>query len=150
MIDAAKVSKALYEQLTNSPELNADWPGIIIDRSEFVNESPDRTPWVGIYRQGKNYAPRTLGRHAASWNGQVTVMVLVQYAAYQSGEDTEDRLEKLMESVESAIVADTTIGGTLEMMNEMSVQYSYQIPDGVHNVFFQNATIEITGEVRAG
>ena len=150
MINSAVVSAALLVQLQESAGIVSSWPNITIERSEYINESSSRTPWVGVYRQAKNYSPRTLGRHSKTWEGEVNVMVIVQHASFASGADAEDKLEELLQDVEKAIVDDTTIGGTLEILTGLVVNYSYRIADGTNNVYFQQATIEITGRVATG
>lgn len=150
MINVALVSAATINQLEQDGELNAAYPALRIERSEYVNEDPNRTPWIGVFRSSKAYRPRTMGRHARSWDGEVEVMILVQYASLKSGASAEDELEDLLSYVENALVKDTTIGGTLEILNSLGVRYSYRSGDEPHNVYFQQATLTLTGVAASG
>lgn len=142
MLNASDITKAIHEAFNNDPAFSK----FEIERSEFVNVDPGRCPWIGIYRQTINYAPETLGSGPDYWTGTLAVDIVAQAANFNSGEDAEDDLEGYIETIINKMVEDTTIRSSVDMINEISVSYSY-IAEDEETIYFQAAIISLVLEV---
>ena len=88
--------------------------GVTVDLHEEFNSDPNRTPWVGIYR---NDAPLTPHRAnvTAPWNADVEYSIYCQAADFQqgaSGREATDKVERLLAAVLTAVNCDRTLGLT--------------------------------------
>lgn len=146
LLNTADVTAALVDLLNSHP----DTMGYLknIERGEYVNKDPALTPWCGVYRTEINYEPRQLGHHARTWLSLLTVKLVVQAHA-GTGPDTEDELENTVQRVMTAVLSDLTIGGTVEMLKKMNIQYSYDETNS-STLDFQWAFIELVYETRTG
>lgn len=119
-----------------------------VERGEYINMDPDKTPWVGVYRGPLKYDTATLGRGTNSWKAEFTIRIIVQ-ASNIAGDASkaEDDLEGYIKAVLDIIVADKTLGKSVAMTNEINVNYSYNETES-ETVYFQNAEIELITEVR--
>lgn len=150
MINGAEITDAIVTLLQNNAALAA--LGIrpsSIERAEYPNRDDDRVPWVGVYRLGVVYEPRSLGGHAASWNGSVEVLILVQVSHLNSAADCEDRIEAVIAAVLDAIWADPDIRQTVSMVSGMSVRYLYD-RDTTSSLYWQQAELTLNLEVQTG
>ena len=146
MINYAAITAALAAQLLASSGVSALLKVQTIERGGFVNVDADQCPWVGVYRGAVKFEPRTLGS-INNWEAFPTIRILAQAASYQSGSDCEDRLEALVKACHEAVLSDTTIGGTVDMVTGFTVDYSYR-EDERETVHYQQAMITLQIEVR--
>ncbi len=142
MINISDITKAVEEAFHIDPAYN----GFVVERSEYVNENPQLAPWIGIYRGAINYSPETLGMGEDQWTGVMDLRLVVQAANMASGAAVEDELEGYVRQVIATIFNDTTLRGTIDMINRVNVTYSY-IAEEEETMFFQAALIELTLEV---
>jgi hypothetical protein len=147
MLRLGQITHALHGRLSSDP-------GVIqvarrIEEAGYVNTRPDQAPWIGVYDAQKTYDPRTLGRHSGSWNGQVQLNVVVQEVSYRDGVDARDRLENLLELVEQCVVDDPTIGGTVDRVLGLSVDYAFRREE-FETVYFREAVLTIEAEAATG
>jgi len=148
MINVSDITKALKIQLENDSELVKE--GIKdIKRSAYVNYSPDSCPWIGIYRQDSVTDSASLGKHSTSWKDVINLNIVIQASHMGSGEECEDKLDNYIKLVKDAIWSDSTIGGTVLMINSFNIEYSYEMTeeDSIH---FQWAVLKLTVEARTG
>lgn len=143
MINASTITASL------KTTFEAALSGFRVERGDYVNRDPHRTPWLGIYRTRVKYNPRTLGRHANSLNGEVTVRLMVQATHHHSGADCEDLLEGYITQVLDAMWSDPTWNSVVDTITEFSVEYSYKESE-LETIYFQWALITITAEVSTG
>lgn len=146
MINLSTITKALQSQLNNSKAL----AGIPVERSEYVNMSSDRAPWIGIYKAGIDYDPNCLGRNDSSWKASVDIEIAAQQTSYGTGEDCEDKLEKLVMDILDAVWSDSTIGGTVDHVIGLSAEYGSLDPQKSETMYFQEAILSIKLEVDTG
>lgn len=147
MLNFATITASLESTFESDADLSAS--GFLVERGDYVNMDPNRTPWLGIYRTDIDYTPRSLGRHSQSWEGTVTLKLLVQASHTQSGAACEDRLEGYIKNVLDAVWTDPTWTNVVDMVTAMKVEYSYK-EDETASLYFQWAMITITAEVSTG
>ena len=117
------ITKALAKQLDEDPDVAAFMGGRAVVRDEPVNESPNVPPWIGVYKGKVTFEPRTLGYN--SDEAMPSPRVVVQAASMKSGEDCGDKLESYVNTVIAAIRSDKTIGGTVDVVTSLAVEYGY-------------------------
>lgn len=94
-----------------------------ITRSAELNEIPGLCPWLGIYRSGVRYPLRTLGLGAGFRQQRIALMVFAQHSDATSGEECEERLERLIVDVISVLLSDPTLGNSVDTLDEFEVSY---------------------------
>ena len=134
----------LTDQLRNNAVLSAK--GYNVKQGVYINRNPDIEPWVGVYKGKRNYTPATLGHDLLQWDNSITVMVVVQAAFYGDGDLTDELLEERIKEVLDAVNGDHTIGGQVDMLNDISIEYSYVREDS-STILFQEATINLIYEI---
>jgi len=96
-VNIKNITQAARDLLSTHPDVIAlVEPGSILI-ADVVNEDPDLTPWIGIYKGIINYTPRTLGKHSVSWQATVQLRIMLQTVSYADSEDAEEALENLIE-----------------------------------------------------
>lgn len=148
MINLSKITQALETQLSNNTDLVQK--AVEVVRSDYVNESPDRAPWVGVYKAAIRYDPSQLGRHSSSWKAEVDLRLVVQEVDYDTGAKCEDKVEALVQEVLDAIWADPTLDDNVEMITELSIDYAQVDYEESETLYFQEAIVSITAEVLTG
>ena len=146
MLDMSKITAALVDQLKNDSELTQ--LGASISRNRYLNENPENTPWIGVYKNNVPYDTRTLGRHNTSWKASPDLRIVVQ----QGGLDeivVEDKLENLIKRVLDAVWTDSTFDSEVDMVTGLDVQYSFQETNS-EDQYFQWAIISVKLEVSTG
>lgn len=76
----------------------------------------------------------------------IDMAIVAQQSDGTSGEQCEDRLEELMAALCSALLSDTTVRGTVQIMSEMSISYDDYKVSGEQ--FMQTAILRATYETR--
>lgn len=142
MINPSDITRAIETAFNTDPVFNT----FTIERAELVNENPAICPWLGIYRESIDYAPETLGLGPDHWTAIMTLTLIVQSSNFNSGTQAEDDLEGYVKSVITKMFEDTTIRGSVDMINTIKVSYSY-VAEDEQTLFFQSALIEMTLEV---
>jgi len=147
MIDAAKIAEALKSQLTSNVYMVQN--GVKINRGEYVNMDPDLTPWVSIYRDSIDYVPERMGKHTKSFTASIVFKLLIQESNLDTGEKCEDQLEALTQAVLDAVWADPKLGGNVDMLTAIDVNYSYNEHDS-KTIYFQWSIVSLTFKVATG
>lgn len=122
MIDLSKITKALHSQLSNNIAVRNIFSGIVL--GEVINSDPSRTPWIGIYRGKTTYEPRTLGS-MNNWEAFPTAIIIMQATDLRSAEKCEEVLEGYVKIVMDAVIEDTTIGGTVDIITGFEIEPGY-------------------------
>ena len=146
LINTADVTKALVKQLSEHPELVGFLKNV--ERGEYVNKDPGRTPWCGVYRTEMHYLPKVLGHHSRSWQALLTVKLVVQAHA-ATGPAAEDACEEAVQKVMTAVLSDHTAQTTMEMLKSIDIEYSYDETKS-ETIDFQWAFITLVYETRSG
>lgn len=144
-INISTISKALQSQLQSDAGVQSFLQGDIV-RGEYINEDPNNTPWVGVYRGAVRYVPRTLGINAKNWEPSPNMRIVVQDTDMLSPDNCEDLLEEHVKLIIDAVFADRTIGGTVDIIKEVNVEYLYNETDR-ESLYFQTAIITLDLEV---
>lgn len=143
MINAVTITDAVKTLLTNALGSN-----YTITRGQYINMDYEKTPWVGVYKGDLEYDPETLGRGSNSWKAEFEVRIIVQSSNISNDhEKAEDELEGYIKEILDAIMDDKTLGGTVLMTTGVRVTYSYNETNS-EDIYFQNAEITLTAEVR--
>jgi len=145
MINLSIITKALQDQLNNNVQIREILNGQEVVRGELINMDVNRTPWIGVYRGNVKYEPRTLGS-MNNWEASPSVKVIIQAVHLESAEQCEVDLEGYVQNVLDAVIADTTIGGTIDMITSYDVEVGY-IETDRSTISFQGASITFNMEV---
>lgn len=113
---------------------------------EYINVNPGNTPWIGIYRESSSHRPELLGA-GVDWKMEGGFKLVVQETSDESGEDCEIRLENLIDKVVSAMFADKTLGGVIDSLNALDIEYGY-IETEMDSIYFQSAILSFNFEVQ--
>lgn len=153
MINLATITTALAAQLNADAAVSTHLNGRVVERTEPVNEDAGHVPWICVYRGKANARPRTLGLGAKYWQVIPTLRILVQESSVSKGRagagaQTDDKLEAVVSDVITAVLADTSIQGTVDMVTEIDWDYLYLEPTR-KNQAFQTAVIDLMIEVRS-
>lgn len=144
MIQPTLITKALTALLNAEMTIDAQ-----IHRDAYVNQNPDITPWVGIYRGTQGVEPRSMGGlGCARWEQGVALTIIAQQSMQGDSDGlSSERLDELVDDIFAAIGTDLSIGGTVDIVTGFDVVYSFQEDDSA-SLLFQNATITVTAEVK--
>lgn len=150
MINLSTITAELARMLTEAPSI--DYLSVEPVRGDYVNEDPRNTPWLGVYRSSIVYAPATLGRGSdiKNWDATVKLNLVLQAAGLRGGDEVEDELESMVRDVLDVIVAEPTIGGTVDHVMGFDVMYRYSEQSDEDMANYQAAIITVTAEVQAG
>ncbi len=142
MINVATIMIQVQDWLISDSNLD----GVVVERSEFVNEDASRAVngWIGIYRKRIDYDPRNLGISPNNYQAEIDFVVLVQKAVLSSGADAEDVLEKMIKSVLDRVVQLPKTH--IDFFSNINIDYTY-IEDDKKSMYFQGALITFTAEV---
>lgn len=146
MIDLNTINAALAAQISA-------YAGVLdifkqIHVGVMVNEEERHTPWCGCYRAGVKYEPRVIGGGSGRMEAYPQMKVVIQASSLNEGVDTEQSLDDYVKLVLDAIMSDVTLGGTVHMTNDLSVEYDY-VMDEREELLFQTAIVTINSEVSA-
>ena len=146
MINFKDITTALYDLLVAS---NTEAKTYVITRNSAVNDNPNTATqgWIGIYRDGVDYAPHSSGPRP--WLATIKIRVEIQSASMAGHEDCEDRLDEMESFVISAIESDRTLGGYVNIITGYSFDYSDAYNPDELEIYFQSSALIITAEVRA-
>lgn len=147
MLNFSVITSALQATLEADADLSA--AGFKIEVGDYVNTDPNRAPWLGIYRTSIQYDPRTCGRSDSSWQGIITLRLIIQATHMQSGAACEARLEGYIKNVLDAVWADETWQATVDMVTGLDVEYSYK-EDEQQSIYFQWAMVTVKADARTG
>lgn len=137
--DVGRVSAGIVAFLANSEDLSE----VTFERSAPVTNDPARCPWLGVYRRRVTYPSRTLGYGAGMRNQRLEYLLVLKQSDGRSGEGCEEALELFVQQVLSALLTDTTLGGLVQTIEDLEVQYpDYQ--KTASNQYMQTALIFIT------
>jgi hypothetical protein len=138
--NVSEITQAIETMLNDS--LDVGQAGVLVERSAEERLTPTEHGWVGIYRDGINYPPRTLGMGSGYRNQEIRLYLLVQESDPSSGDECEDRLETLLQKVVGVLLSDPSLGGTVNTLDAFSVTYRGFKGDAG---YMQMARIDFTG-----
>ena len=147
MINYSDITTALAEQILADQSIQNTLRKNFVERGGPINENASDAPWIGVYRGAITHDPRILGG-VNNWESTGLIRICVQSISMVSGSACEDSLEELVRLVIAAILADTTIGGTVDMVNKFAVDYRY-LESNRKSLYFQMAIISMTFEVKS-
>lgn len=141
MIDMATLSAQIAKQV-------GEWPALVtlglnVDRSEAVNDDPNRTPWFCVYRQGVTFEARALGRGAGYRRQRATFILALQASSVRSGIDCETALEELVRETISALLSDESLGGLVDTLGELVTIEYVAAPTRGGQAYMQGAYIRV-------
>jgi hypothetical protein len=139
--DVSTITEALRVRLSEGLQAAYGKP-VFVERSEPVNENPDRCPWVGVYRARQSFPAKTIGMGTGFRDQRATLVIVANESSSKDGATCEDRLEGLMREVFAIILNDTSISGTVIQIEDIDVTWSNYTTSG--NAFFQEATVLLT------
>lgn len=145
--DTFKVLEALKKMLVEAPALVA-MEGRI-SRGEEINVNPDMAPWIGLYPLGDTYTTRTLGMGNGYRTQRVNIAVIIQNVSRTSGADCQTVLGQFQKAVIDRILSDTSIGGTMDVVEDFSVSYASPAKQA-GNSTFQSSVINFTAVKQVG
>lgn len=138
-LNVSAITAAVRDRLSADVRLKA----ARIERGAEINKDPALCPWVGIYRASVQYPSRTLGLGQGYRGQRVQLVLLTQHADWASGEACEEALEALNVDVLSVLLSDPRLGGVVDGLDEIEVQYpDYQRTQS--GQYIQTSAIYIT------
>lgn len=145
MLKVHEFTEALRKMLKEAPTLT-DVKSV--ERGDYWNTDPARTPWIGIYKTAADYEPKVLGSHSKSWKGTLTVRVILQVYG-ENGQKAEDELENLIQRVTTVMFGDLTVRQYVSMLNSLKIVYSFE-EDESESMRYQWAFLTAVFETRTG
>jgi hypothetical protein len=146
-IDPYTMLEALKQQLLAFPAL-ISLQGRIT-RGEEVNQDPSMAPWCGCYLIGGTFPTRTLGMGNGFRQQREGVAVVIQNMSRTSGEACQSELGKLQKAVVDCILSDTSIGGTMDVIDDFRTIYA-SAANQAKEISFQSAVIQFTAQKLVG
>jgi hypothetical protein len=141
--DVSDVTRALERLL--SDDIAIGQAGVRIERSEEICRTATAHGWVGIYPDEQSFPERAIGMGAGFRYQIIRPFMIVQESDPTSGAECEDRLSRLVQKVVGRVLSDSSLGGTVAKLNEVTVRrVSFDKEDGV---YMQFARIDLTGEM---
>lgn len=147
--DSSALLAALQSMLLKWPAILSFQDQIRVDIGEEVNVDPDKAPWVGIYSIKAQYPARVLGFGNGYRSQREGVAVVVQNVSRTSGKECRTQLGALQKCVIDCILSDTSISGTMDIVDDFQVTYATVAAQG-KNVSFQSAVITFTAVKQVG
>lgn len=146
MINLSKITKAIEELLTDA---NTSSEPYVITRNKTQNTDDGIASigWVGIYRESVSLIPRRTG--SLPYQTDPKVRIEVQAASMASEEECEEKLDDLVEFVLTVLASNIDLKGYVGYLKDYEVDYDDNFGEGIQEVYYQFATITITGEVNS-
>lgn len=136
------ITQAVKDMWTDDIQIGV--AGVLVERYEPVNKEPTEHGWVSVYRARVDYPPRALGLGAGYRQQFVRLFALVSESDMTSGEQCGTRLDDLLQKLVGTLLSDPTLKGTVDTLDEFSVDYFDYTKDG-NNVYMQSAQLNFTG-----
>jgi hypothetical protein len=121
-VNVADVQAALGVILTNDGTL-ADMTQLSIQHGEAIAVSDNQCPWIGVYCVGVTYELRTIGYGAGFRYQKMQFWVVCVEQSPVSGEECTRKLELLVQAANSAVLSDTSLGGTVDTIEDFRTDY---------------------------
>lgn len=146
-VNEVDIAVELCNRLTNYPALKTllSLKSKEVPLNEFMNEDPNRAPWVGVYLRSSTIDPTALPR---SYKDVVRLSIVAQASHLKSKRDCAIKLGELNKQIFNCLLEDVKLNNTVDMLNNISTDYTYVETDR-ENLHFQMAVIDIEFEVRA-
>lgn len=141
VINTSDVTERLRLQLAQWPAL-AD-AGTRVESNEPINEDTNRCPWIGIYQLRQTFPIRTIGRGSGFRRHQIAFAVVLTASSVVSGRDCELRMEALVTGAMDALLSDTSIGGSVDVIDDV-IEITYSQYRQVNSIYFKEAVIQFT------
>lgn len=145
MINFNDITKAVETILNDNIDVRNFMSSKPVTIGEVINYDPNQVPWIGIYRGKVNYEPRTLGS-MNNWEASPSIKIIVQHADMRSASKCEEVLEDYVKKIVTAILEDTTLNNTVDIITDFNVEQGY-IETERSTVHFQGASITFNMEV---
>ena len=127
MINVNSVTNALLTTISSASTIVNS--GINVCLNEVFNTDPNQSPWVGIYYGGTEIVPHRIGS-SNPWRAVHDLRVYVQDSSMQSGQDANDRLDRLMWPVLSAVNSNKNLDATVHILENLNIDpYQRDIED---------------------
>jgi hypothetical protein len=121
-VNVSKIQDALGALLTNWPDI-VDMTTLTIEHGEAIPDDATRCPWVGVYCVGVDYPTRTLGAGAGYRYQRTQFWLVCKEQSPNSGAECTQKLEALVQAVNSSVLSDTSLGGTVDVVEDFRVDY---------------------------
>lgn len=141
-VNVNDVQQALSDMLRNWSALQ-DIASLTIENAERVNDSENNCPWIGIYCVGVEYPGRTIGMGQGMRYQRMQFWIVCQQQSTNSGMECAQRLEQLVQAANSAVLSDTSLGGTVDAVDEFRTEYP-QWGKSAGGVYMQTAVTQFT------
>ena len=148
-INVAEIQTALGALLKSWPTL-MDMSALTIQHGEAPPNSETACPWIGVYCVGVEYPLRTIGMGSGMRYQRVKFWLVCKEADPNTGNECTVKLEALVQKAASAVLSDTSLGGTVDALDDLNVTYPQWGKES--GVYLQTAVIQFTAvtTVKAG
>lgn len=144
-VNLDEITQAVKDMWTDDAQVGV--AGVVVERYEPLCKQPTQHGWVSVYRARVDYPPKTLGFGTGYRNQFVRLFAIASESDMTSGEECGRRLDDLLKKLVSTLLSDPTLKGTVDTLDEFSVDYFDYTRDKETNVYMQFAQINFTGVI---
>lgn len=146
-VNEVDIAIQLCNRLTDYPALAAllNIKSKEVPLNEFMNEDPNRAPWIGVYLRSSTIDPTSFPR---AYKDVVKLSIVTQASHLKSKKDCAIKLGDLNKQVFNCLLEDVKLNNTVDMLTTLSTDYTYVETDRT-DLHFQMAVIDVEFEVRA-
>lgn len=141
-VDPVAAARAIVQILKDSQAVQ-DMEVRKIDRGEPLNEDPSNCPWVGVFPIRVPFPSRALGMGGGFRAENPEFAIVMQTTHPNDGAACQDELGELVQAVTSALLSDTSLGGTVSMLGDFEVEFNGERK--VDDSILQVATLRVVG-----
>lgn len=136
------ISNSLFTTISSNSTIVSS--GVNVFKEEPLNSNLDLTPWVGVYTMPQDVNPHRININQP-WMVTTQFMLVLQETSFESGQEAQDRLDRLWNLVYAAINLNRTLDGTVLHITNMNIEPRR---DRVEEEYFFEYEVVITAEVQ--
>jgi len=126
MSDTVKNVSDILIELEKQLKADTRTAGMKIVRMGQVNTDASKanTGWVGLYADGIDYGPHTLGMGFSNWDFELHFKLVVQAVDRANSANAHVRLEKHIKDVLDVILSDVTLNSLVDKLDRLTIDYA--------------------------
>lgn len=121
---------------------------VVVMRPVNLQANSAASGWIGLYVDDVNYVPRAAGAGLRNWNYTPVYRIIVQHSDMQDAGLAFSKLEDLVKVVLDVVMDNRTLGGQVDTLMSVHVQYDFLEKDA-KTMHFAAALVTLTFEGRS-